>query len=113
MSDPDSVSESHIGMFHSIGVPTEKNLLTLQPANVQRWTLENLFGGLSPACDFVDLVQNGFHTRPVAHQGHDLALARPPLQGSFERRSCTSTTVSRHRIHPPNRFWKVPGESIS
>ena len=37
MSDPDSVSESHIGMFHSIGVPIEKNLLTLQPANVQRW----------------------------------------------------------------------------
>ena len=58
--------------------------------------LQNLFGGLSPACDFVDLVQNGFCTRPVA-----------PLQGSFERRSCTSTTVSRHRIHPPNRFWTV------
>jgi hypothetical protein len=43
--------------------------------------LENLFGGLSPACDFVDLVQNGFYTRPVA-----------PLQGLFGRRSCTSTT---------------------
>jgi hypothetical protein len=66
--------------------------------------VQNLFGGLSPACDFMDLVQNGFYTRPVAHQGHDLALARPPLQGSFERRSCTSITVSRHRIHPPNRF---------
>ena len=50
--------------------------------------VENLFGGLSPACDFVDLMQNGFYTRPVG-----------PLQGSFERRSCTSTTVSRHRIH--------------
>ena len=47
------------------------------------------------ACDFTALVQNGFCTSPVAHQGHDLALARPPLQGSFERRSCTSTAVSR------------------
>jgi len=27
---------------------------------------ENLFGGLSMACDFADLVQNGFGTRPVA-----------------------------------------------
>ena len=52
-----------------------------------------LFGGRSVACDFVDLVQpvnylvtafpaqNGFCIRPVAHQGHDLALTRPPLQG--------------------------------
>jgi hypothetical protein len=39
------------------------------------------------ACDFVDLVQNGFFTPPVVHQGHDLALARPPLQGSFGHRS--------------------------
>ena len=51
--------------------------------------LQNLFGGLSPACDFVDLVQpgnylvtafpaqNGFCTRPVAHQGHDLAGLGP------------------------------------
>ena len=82
-------------------------------------SLQNLFGGLSPACDFVDLVQsgnylvallpaqNGFYTHPVAHQGHNLALARPPLQGSFERRSCTSATVSRHRIHPPNRFYNA------
>ena len=29
--------------------------------------LENLFGGLSTACDFVDLVQNGFFTPPVVH----------------------------------------------
>ncbi len=47
------------------------------------------------ACDVADLVQprhysvtafpaqNGFCTRPVAHQRHDLACARPPLQGSF------------------------------
>jgi len=35
----------------------------------------------------MDLVQNGFYTRPVVHQGHDLALARPPLQGSFGHRS--------------------------
>ena len=54
---------------------------------------QNLFGGLSTACDFVDLVQpgdysvtafpaqNGFFTPPVVHQEHDLALARPPLQG--------------------------------
>ena len=39
--------------------------------------IANLFGGLSPACDFVDLVQNGFYTRPVAHQGHDLAGLGP------------------------------------
>ena len=32
--------------------------------------LENLFGGMSEACDFVDLVQKGFCVRPVA-----------PLQG--------------------------------
>ena len=31
---------------------------------------KNLFGGMSEACDFVDLVQNGFCVRPVA-----------PLQG--------------------------------
>ena len=37
---------------------------------------ENLFGGLSTACDFVDLVQNGFFTPPVV-----------PLQGSFGHRS--------------------------
>ena len=29
------------------------------------------------ACDFVDLVQNGFCTRPVAHQRHDLAGLGP------------------------------------
>ena len=39
--------------------------------------LENLFGGLSMACDFADLVQNGFCTRPVAHQRHDLAGLGP------------------------------------
>jgi hypothetical protein len=44
------------------------------------------------ACDFADLVQNGFCTRPVA-----------PLQGSFGSRSCTSPAVSRLNIHPPNR----------
>ncbi|MCS3679001.1 hypothetical protein GGP72_002798 [Salinibacter ruber] len=47
--------------------------------------------------------QNGFCTRPVAHQRHDLASARPPLQGSFGPRSCTSPAVSRLNIHPPNR----------
>ena len=35
----------------------------------------------------MDLVQNGFFAPPVVHQGHDLALARPPLQGSFGHRS--------------------------
>jgi hypothetical protein len=44
--------------------------------NISR-RLENLFGGLSPACDFADLVQNGFYTRPVAHQRHDLAGLGP------------------------------------
>jgi hypothetical protein len=38
---------------------------------------ENLFGGMSEACDFVDLVQKGFCVRPVAHQGHDLAGLGP------------------------------------
>ena len=28
--------------------------------------MENLFGGMSEACDFVDLVQKGFCVRPVA-----------------------------------------------
>ena len=37
---------------------------------------ENLFDGLSTACDFVDLVQNGFFAPPVV-----------PLQGSFGHRS--------------------------
>ena len=55
--------------------------------------IENLFRGLSMACDFADLVQNGFCTRPVA-----------ALQGSFGPRSCTSPAVSRLNIHPPNRF---------
>ncbi|MFB6279676.1 MAG: hypothetical protein ABEK75_09235 [Salinibacter sp.] len=54
---------------------------------------EKLFGGLSMACDFANLVQNGFCTRPVA-----------PLQGSFGPRSCTSLAVSRLNIHPPNSF---------
>ena len=93
---------------------------------VEGWKVENLFGGLSPACDFMDLVQSGnysvvtlpahpgeysvtafpaqpgdyscckqhdlrplpllpaqneFYTRPVAHEGHDLALARPRYRG--------------------------------
>jgi hypothetical protein len=51
------------------------------------------FGGLSMACDFADLVQNGFCTRPVV-----------PLQGSFGPCSCTSPAVSRLNIHPPNSF---------
>ena len=55
--------------------------------------LQNLFGGLSMACDFADLVQNGFCTCPVA-----------ALQGSFGPRSCTSPAVSRRNIHPPNSF---------
>ena len=50
---------------------------------------KKLFGGLSMACDFADLVQPGdysvtafpaqnvFCTRPVAHQGHDLAGLGP------------------------------------
>jgi hypothetical protein len=28
-------------------------------------SLQNLFGGLSPGSDFVDLVQNGYGARPV------------------------------------------------
>ena len=64
------------------------------PSGVPRrdWT-ENPFGEMSTACDFVDLAQNGFCTRPVA-----------PLQGSLGHRSCASPTVSRLRIHPQNRF---------
>ena len=58
-----------------------------------KFKTQNLFGGLSMACDFADLVQNGFCTRPVA-----------PLQGSFGPRSCTSSAVSRLNIHPPNRL---------
>jgi hypothetical protein len=55
--------------------------------------LENLFGETSAACDFVDLVQNGFCTRPVA-----------PLQGSFGHRFAASPTVSRLHICSQNRF---------
>ena len=55
--------------------------------------VENLFGEMSTACDFVDLAQNGFCTRPVA-----------PLQDSLGHRSCASPTVSRLRIHSQNRF---------
>ena len=39
-------------------------------------SVQNLFGELSTACDFVGLVQNGFFTPPVV-----------PLQGSFGHRS--------------------------
>ena len=49
------------------------------------------------ACDFADLVQNGFCTRLVA-----------PLQGSFGPRSCTSPAVSRLNIHPSNSFSERP-----
>ena len=76
--------------------------------------LENLFGELSTACDFVDLVQNGFFTPPVVRQGHDLALARPPLQGSFGHRSALRPlclgyvsirqTGSEELNRPPNRL---------
>ena len=55
--------------------------------------LENLFGGVSAAYDFVDLAPRSYGTRPVA-----------PLQGSFERSVDASPTVSRYRIYPPNRF---------
>ena len=49
------------------------------------------------ACDCVDLVQNGFCTRPVV-----------PLQGSFGRHFATSPTVSRRSIRSPNRFSTIP-----
>ena len=58
--------------------------------------VEDLFGEMSTACDFVDLAQNGFGTRPVA-----------PLQGSLGHRSCASLTVSRLRIHSQNRFSAI------
>jgi hypothetical protein len=54
---------------------------------------QKLFGGLSMACDFADLVQNEFCTRPVAL-----------LQGLFGPRSRTSPAVSRLNIHPQNSF---------
>jgi len=41
--------------------------------------------------------QNAFCTPPVVHQRHDLALARPPLQGSFERLFVASPTVFTRR----------------
>ena len=66
--------------------------------------MKSLFGGRSVACDFVDLVQNGFCIRPVAHQRHDLAGLGPRYRGSFERHFAASTTVSRLNINPPNRL---------
>ena len=71
----------------------------------------NLFGGLSEACDFVDLAQNSFCTHPVAHQGYDLALARPPLQGSIGHCSCTSPTVFT-RLRLVSRYARVGCSSI-
>ena len=77
--------------------------------------MESLFGGRSVACDFVDLVQNGFCIRPVAHQRHDLAGLGPRYRDSFERHFAASTTVFTRRarqslrscrlnINPPNRL---------
>ena len=43
--------------------------------------------------------QKAFCTCPVAHQGNDLALTRPPLQGSFGHLSAASTTVFTRRAH--------------
>jgi hypothetical protein len=65
---------------------------------------QSLFGGRSVACDFADLVQNGFCIRPVAHQRHDLAGLGPRYRDSFERHFAASTTVSRLHIDPPNRL---------
>ena len=53
--------------------PVDGQFSTVKP----RSKLQNLFSGLSTACDFADLAQNGFCTRPVAHQRHDLAGLGP------------------------------------
>ena len=68
--------------------------------------LENLFGGLSPACDFVDLVQNGFFTPPVV-----------PLQGSFGHRSalrplCLGYVSIRQTGSYGNQFPRPTGFSL-
>jgi hypothetical protein len=45
--------------------------------------------------------QDGFCLRPVVHQGHDLALARPPykahLSAILHRRHCVSAFSSIHQ----------------
>jgi len=71
------------------------------------WAEEWMYGRVLPsepvwrdlwACDCVDLVQNGFCTRPVV----PLWLTSEP--GSFGRHFATSPTVSRRSIRSPNRF---------
>jgi len=61
--------------------------------------MQKLLDGPSMACDFADLVQNGFCTG-------DLKSPRPValLQGSFGVRSCTSPAGFRLNIHSPNSF---------
>ena len=47
--------------------------------------------------EYAQYLRKGFCIRPAAHQEHDLALARPPLQGSIERRFAASPTVFTRR----------------
>ena len=99
-----------IGRGCALGSNTVDKASIDEPLSVPRgsfpaWRHQKLFGGLSMACDFADLVQpgdysvttfpaqNDFCTRPVAL-----------LQGAFGPRSCTSPAVSRRNIHPPNSF---------
>jgi hypothetical protein len=60
------------------------------PKSTSPWALTHFVRGASLCsgrCDFVDLALNGYGARRVA-----------PLQGSLERRSAPSPTVSRRRL---------------
>ena len=87
--------------------------------------IENLFGGLSPAYDFVDLVQpgdysvtafpaqNGFYTRPVAHRRHDLAGLGPRyrtrLSAVHARRPLCLDIGSIHQTGSESFKFQDPG----
>ena len=64
-------------------------------------TFQNLFGELSTACDFVDLVQNGFFAPPVVplqgSLGHRSAL-RPLCLGYVSIRQTGSPTFNVHIV---------------
>ena len=63
---------------------------------------QNLFGGLSPACDFVDLVQSGnYSVVTLPAQPGDYSVTAFPAHP----RSTQSLRSCRLRIHPPNRFY--------
>ncbi len=61
----------------------------------------------SQRCDFVDLAQNGFCTRPVAHHRHDFATLSPRYRARLgtvhvRRLLCLGFASTRKTGSPPN-----------